>query len=45
MSEFQPEPYLQDLFYRLREDGFNLSVKEYFAALDAIKSGWKTKKK
>ncbi len=45
MSEFKPEPYLQTLFYRLRQDGFNLSVKEYFAALDAIKGGWGTENK
>lgn len=39
---FNPESYLTILFYRLRQDGFNLSIKEYFAVLDAIKGGWKT---
>ncbi|MEA5578659.1 VWA containing CoxE family protein [Anabaena sp. UHCC 0451] len=42
---FQPEPYLKTLFYRLREDGFNLSVREYFSALDAIAEGWGTQNK
>ncbi len=42
---FEPEPYLKTLFSRLRNDGFNLSIKEYFAALDAIKEGWGTKDK
>lgn len=42
---FQPEPYLKTLFYRLREDGFNLSIREYFSALDAIAEGWGTQNK
>ena len=42
---FQPEPYLKTLFYRLREDGFNLSVREYFSALDAIARKWKPQNK
>ncbi|AFZ61271.1 VWA containing CoxE family protein [Anabaena cylindrica FACHB-243] len=42
---FQPEPYLKTIFYRLREDGFNLSVREYFSALDAIAGGWGTQNK
>jgi hypothetical protein len=40
---FKPEPYLKTLFYRLRNDGFNLSIKEYLVILDAIKEGWGTK--
>ncbi len=36
---FKPDTYLKTLFYRLREDGFNLSVREYFSALDAISAG------
>ncbi len=42
---FQPDSYLTTLFYRLREDGFNLSIREYFSAKDAIKEGWGTKNK
>lgn len=42
---FQPNTYLQALFYRLREDGFSLSVREYFSALDAIAEGWGTQNK
>ena len=42
---FKPEPYLITLFYRLREDGFYLSVREYFSALDAIAEGWGTENK
>ncbi|WP_088243199.1 VWA containing CoxE family protein [Calothrix rhizosoleniae] len=42
---FKPEPYLITLFYRLREDGFNLSIREYFSALDAIKKSWGTQNK
>ena len=42
---FKPEPYLMTLFYRLREDGFNLSIREYFSALVAIKKDWGTKNK
>ncbi len=40
-----PEPYLKTIFYRLRNDGFNLSIKEYFAVLEAIEEGWGTKDK
>lgn len=39
---FQPVTYLKPLFYRLRNDGFNLSTREYFSALDAIAGGWGT---
>ncbi len=42
---FKPDSYLTTLFYRLREDGFNLSIREYFSAKDAIKEGWGTKNK
>ncbi|MCZ2207669.1 VWA containing CoxE family protein [Cylindrospermopsis raciborskii] len=42
---FQPELYLKTLFYRLREDGFNLSIREYFSALDAIARKWKPQNK
>ncbi len=42
---FDPESDLKTLFYRLRDDGFNLSIKEYFATLDAIQAGWGTKDK
>jgi uncharacterized protein with von Willebrand factor type A (vWA) domain len=42
---FQPDSYLTTLFYRLREDGFNLSIREYFSAKDAIEEGWGTKNK
>ncbi len=42
---FKPEPYLIILFYRLRDDGFNLSIKEYFSAVDAIEKGWGTENK
>lgn len=50
---FDPESTLKLLFYRLRDDGFNLSIKEYFATLDVlkfatlaeIKAGWATKDK
>ena len=42
---FQPEPYLKTVFYRLRQDGFNLSIREYFSALDAITGGWGTQNK
>ena len=40
---FEPNSYLTTLFYRLREVGFNLSMREYFSAKDAIKGGWGTK--
>lgn len=42
---FEPKDYLKTLFSRLRNDGLNLSIKEYFAALDAIEEGWGTKDK
>ena len=42
---FQPDSYLTTLFYRLREDGFNLSIREYFSAKDALEEGWGTKDK
>ena len=42
---FEPDSYLTTLFYRLREGGFNLSIREYFLVKDAIKGGWGTKSK
>ena len=42
---FEPNSYLKTLFYRLRAVGFNLSMREYFSAKDAIKGGWGTKNK
>ncbi|MGK7874324.1 MAG: VWA containing CoxE family protein [Xenococcaceae cyanobacterium] len=40
---FEPYTYLTSLFNRLRQDGFNLGVSEYLAAVDAIEGGWGTK--
>jgi uncharacterized protein len=42
MSDFNPRPLLNRLFYRLRRDGFSLGVSEYLAALEAIVGGWGT---
>jgi uncharacterized protein len=42
MSEFNPRPLLNRLFYRLRRDGFSLGVSEYLVALEAIVGGWGT---
>jgi uncharacterized protein len=39
MSDFKPEQILESVFIRLRNKGFNLSVREYLAALDAVKAG------
>lgn len=42
MSEFNPYPLLNRLFYRLRRDGFALGVSEYLVTLTAIQGGWGT---
>ncbi|MCM0594013.1 MAG: VWA containing CoxE family protein [Gloeotrichia echinulata DVL01] len=42
MSDFNPRPLLNRLFYRLRRDGFSLGVNEYLVALEAIDGGWGT---
>lgn len=42
MSEFNPYPLLNRLFYRLRRDGFALGVSEYLVTLKAIQGGWGT---
>jgi uncharacterized protein len=42
MSDFNPRPLLNRLFYRLRRDGFSLGVSEYLVALEAIVGGWGT---
>ena len=39
MSDFNPEPIEDSIFSRLRKKGFNLGVREYLAALDAVKVG------
>lgn len=39
MSEFDPESITTRLFSHFRNSGFNLSVDEYIAALDAIRGG------
>jgi uncharacterized protein len=39
MSEFNPETIITRAFDRLRRDGFNISISEYIAALDAVKGG------
>jgi uncharacterized protein len=42
MSDFNPYPLLNRLFYRLRRDGFALGVSEYLVTLKAIQGGWGT---
>lgn len=42
MSDFNPHPLLDRLFYRLRQDGFALGVSEYLVTLKAIRGGWGT---
>jgi uncharacterized protein with von Willebrand factor type A (vWA) domain len=42
MSDFNPHPLLNRLFYRLRRDGFALGVSEYLVTLTAIQGGWGT---
>ncbi|MDB9361289.1 VWA containing CoxE family protein [Nodularia spumigena CS-588/02] len=42
MSDFNPHPLLDPLFYRLRRDGFALGVSEYLVTLKAIDGGWGT---
>lgn len=39
MSDFNPEQILESIFSRLQNKGFNLGVREYLAALDAVKAG------
>ncbi|NEQ71149.1 MAG: VWA containing CoxE family protein, partial [Symploca sp. SIO2D2] len=39
MSDFLPEAIVNSLFNRLRKN-FNIGMREYLAALDAVKGGW-----
>jgi len=39
MSDFLPEAIVNSLFHRLRKN-FNIGMREYLAALDAVKGGW-----
>ncbi|MGK7899317.1 MAG: VWA containing CoxE family protein [Xenococcus sp. (in: cyanobacteria)] len=43
MNEFDPRAILNRAFNSLHQEGFNLGVGEYLAALDAVEGGWGTK--